>query len=261
MGTASVGLDYFGARYFSGAQGRFTSPDKPFADQHPVDPQSWNLYSYTRNNPLKFVDIAGRYIVVAAGYEAARQYISTAVRSPSGRALIERIAADPRPTFVSAGRLPVGVSPSGGHTFVNGTTTVIPGETGKAGGTQVLLDPVNAIVVGALTGQSIFKTGLTALTHELNHVDDANRAGSLQGAAAAGAAGDAPSRPGANDTVGGTAEARAQAINGELGNTSTAYTPDQDADGQANKIIQDGQRSFWNAVVGLPNLPPPEKHQ
>ena len=42
---AETGLDYFGARYYSGAQGRFTSPDRPFADQHRGDPQSWNLYS------------------------------------------------------------------------------------------------------------------------------------------------------------------------------------------------------------------------
>jgi len=55
-----VGLDYFGARYYSGAMGRFTSPDKPFADQHPEDPQSWNLYAYGRNNPLKYVDRNGR---------------------------------------------------------------------------------------------------------------------------------------------------------------------------------------------------------
>jgi RHS repeat-associated protein len=47
-----TGLDYFGARYFSGAQGRFTSPDEPFADQYESDPQSWNLYTYGRNNPL-----------------------------------------------------------------------------------------------------------------------------------------------------------------------------------------------------------------
>ena len=44
---AETGLDYFGARYDSGVQGRFTSPDKPFADQHAEDPQSWNLYSYS----------------------------------------------------------------------------------------------------------------------------------------------------------------------------------------------------------------------
>ncbi|MBL8294291.1 MAG: RHS repeat-associated core domain-containing protein [Bryobacterales bacterium] len=58
-------LDYFGARYFSGAQGRFTSPDNPFADQDPLDPQRWNLYSYTRNNPLKYVDRNGEAIETA----------------------------------------------------------------------------------------------------------------------------------------------------------------------------------------------------
>ena len=38
------GLDFMGTRYFSSAYGRFTSPDKPFADQHPDNPQTWNLY-------------------------------------------------------------------------------------------------------------------------------------------------------------------------------------------------------------------------
>ncbi len=57
---AESGLDFFGARYFSGAQGRFTSPDAPFADQHTIDPQSWNLYAYVRNNPLKNTDPNGR---------------------------------------------------------------------------------------------------------------------------------------------------------------------------------------------------------
>jgi RHS repeat-associated protein len=41
---AETGLDSFGARYYSGAQGRFTSPDEPFIDQDESDPQSWNLY-------------------------------------------------------------------------------------------------------------------------------------------------------------------------------------------------------------------------
>src|SRR5439155_26471019 len=49
---AETGLDYFGSRYYSGAQGRFSSPDRPFADQHPEDPQSCNLYEYVRANPL-----------------------------------------------------------------------------------------------------------------------------------------------------------------------------------------------------------------
>ena len=54
-----TGLDYFGARYYENATARFMTPDSPFADQHASDPQSWNLYSYTRNNPLAFIDDTG----------------------------------------------------------------------------------------------------------------------------------------------------------------------------------------------------------
>jgi RHS repeat-associated protein len=57
---AETGLDYFGARYYSGALGRFMSPDEVFADQHPDDPQSWNIYAYVRNNPIKNTDPSGR---------------------------------------------------------------------------------------------------------------------------------------------------------------------------------------------------------
>ncbi|HWB85158.1 MAG TPA: RHS repeat-associated core domain-containing protein [Bryobacteraceae bacterium] len=57
---SETGLDYFGLRYFSSAQGRWTSPDQPFTDQHPEDPQSWNMYGYVRNNPLKNTDPDGR---------------------------------------------------------------------------------------------------------------------------------------------------------------------------------------------------------
>jgi RHS repeat-associated protein len=59
-----TGLDYFGARYFSGPQGRFTSPDwsaKPQAIPYAslTDPQTINLYGYLRNNPLNKADPDG----------------------------------------------------------------------------------------------------------------------------------------------------------------------------------------------------------
>jgi RHS repeat-associated protein len=50
-------MHYFGAPYFSGGLGRFTSPDEPLNDEYSFDPQSWNMYSYGRNNPLKYTDI------------------------------------------------------------------------------------------------------------------------------------------------------------------------------------------------------------
>jgi len=64
------GNDYFGARYYSSAMGRWMSPDKPFADQHPSNPQSWNLYEYGRNNPLRNIDPNGYKVLQAVVAEA-----------------------------------------------------------------------------------------------------------------------------------------------------------------------------------------------
>jgi RHS repeat-associated protein len=52
-------LDYFGARYYSGAQGRFTSVDPENAGASEGNPQSWNAYSYALNNPLLYTDPTG----------------------------------------------------------------------------------------------------------------------------------------------------------------------------------------------------------
>jgi RHS repeat-associated protein len=58
------GNDYFDARYYSSAMGRFMSPDWS-AKEDPIpyakldDPQSLNLYAYVRNNPLTRVDADG----------------------------------------------------------------------------------------------------------------------------------------------------------------------------------------------------------
>jgi RHS repeat-associated protein len=59
-----TGLDYFGARYLSSAQGRFTIPDwdsKPQAIPYAnlANPQTLNLYSYVLNNPLSKADPNG----------------------------------------------------------------------------------------------------------------------------------------------------------------------------------------------------------
>lgn len=90
---AESGLDYFGARYYSGAQGRFTSPDplnwlkwqlnssrtepryehtrsederngdlggRQDFQKLLLNPQRLNLYSCVQNNPLSYTDPLGR---------------------------------------------------------------------------------------------------------------------------------------------------------------------------------------------------------
>ncbi len=56
---AESGLDDFEARYFSSSLGRFGSPDPNNAGAINEDPQTWNGYSYVRNNPLRYTDPDG----------------------------------------------------------------------------------------------------------------------------------------------------------------------------------------------------------
>ncbi len=64
---AEAGLDFFEARYMSSSQGRFTSPDPILImDQRLLDPQQWNAYGYARNNPLRFFDPTGKYVLSCA---------------------------------------------------------------------------------------------------------------------------------------------------------------------------------------------------
>ena len=55
------GNDYFGARYYTAAYGRFLSADPLLNSGRPSNPQSWNRYSYGFNNPLSVVDPTGLY--------------------------------------------------------------------------------------------------------------------------------------------------------------------------------------------------------
>ncbi|MGH9436537.1 MAG: RHS repeat-associated core domain-containing protein [Terriglobia bacterium] len=54
-----TGMDYFHARYYGSAFGRFTSPDPANAGANPLDPQSWNAYAYVGNDPLTVTDPSG----------------------------------------------------------------------------------------------------------------------------------------------------------------------------------------------------------
>ena len=60
-----TGLDYFGARYYSSTQGRFTSADS-FGGSG-SNPQSLNLYSYSLNDPVNLSDPTGHFVERSEG--------------------------------------------------------------------------------------------------------------------------------------------------------------------------------------------------
>lgn len=52
-------LNFAQARYQNDIHGRFTSPDPLMASASKINPQTFNRYSYVRNNPLNLVDPTG----------------------------------------------------------------------------------------------------------------------------------------------------------------------------------------------------------
>ncbi|MCZ2074129.1 MAG: hypothetical protein LC130_03905, partial [Bryobacterales bacterium] len=91
MRDVETGLDYFHARYYSAAQGRFTSPDPGNAGAVLGEPQTWNGYAYVSNNPVNLTDpsglgIFGTIFGVVAGLLTANPWVGLAA-SAAGNGL------------------------------------------------------------------------------------------------------------------------------------------------------------------------------
>jgi RHS repeat-associated protein len=84
-----TGLDYFGARYYSAVAGRFSSPDNFLNDTHIAVPQSWNLYSFVHNNPLKYIDPTGEEVDGTDLTEEQRQRLVDDWKNKTGYADVQ----------------------------------------------------------------------------------------------------------------------------------------------------------------------------
>src|SRR5207302_6045487 len=104
-------LDYFGARYYSSTLGRFASVDpKMITKQRMLDPQQWNAYQYSKDNPLTYYDPDGRVVRLAPGLsEADQTYVvnnlARLYHTPAGREFLERAARSKFTVEISTGHL------------------------------------------------------------------------------------------------------------------------------------------------------------
>ena len=164
-------LDYFGARYFGGAGGRFTSVDPENAGADPADPQGWNAYAYVENKPLNFVDPDGEAAVTAT--------IATCAAIPACRGAAGAVAGAIVSTVAHiAGALLTGEEVTGAGVagaatqgaFVGGVGAAFGPAVAKAvqpGATAVIGATVN--VVGGIAGREVAGEETTA-THIVSDV-------------------------------------------------------------------------------------------
>jgi RHS repeat-associated protein len=82
---AETGLDFFLARYYSAAQGRFMSSDPIIVTPERFrDPQQFNAYSYVRNNPMKLIDPTGEILTLSGDVDESMAQICKMIGVDSG---------------------------------------------------------------------------------------------------------------------------------------------------------------------------------
>jgi len=176
-------LDYAGERYYSSSLGRFSSPDKPFVDQDRIYPQSWNIYVYTRNNPLRYIDESGEEITYATPEIKA---VSDALRQKSTsydnalKGFEGKDSPDLLVQFGDAGKDANGIDKAVGLT----TTSITPeGQDGSDVGAdndmskiKIIPAKLNSAIITIDTSiQNDVEKVEDTLGHETGHADDARR--------------------------------------------------------------------------------------
>src|SRR5439155_7904861 len=174
---AETGLDFFGARYMSAAQGRFMSPDPLIASAKLEDPQTWNRYAYARNNPLRYTDPEGLY--ASPAYECTddqkaclndeqrrileNSKIKVGSETLSGRALWEAIGKVKNGESVQNAFVNV-TDRLGSLTFANGSNALSRVTSISAFAPDRIFADVNSSLIGSIQGSSQF-TGVSARMH------------------------------------------------------------------------------------------------
>jgi RHS repeat-associated protein len=165
-------LYYYNARYYDPGLGRFITPD--IFIQRKYDPQTFNRYSYVRNNPTNLVDPSGHFFqfIVAAVVAAVKgvaigAVVGAGVAAVTGGdigrgALFGAITGGAFAGFGSLAQsafrlatIPGGIGPmtagaTSASSFIGG---VVGGAAGGAAGSAFLgADPFGGAGIGALSG-------------------------------------------------------------------------------------------------------------
>jgi RHS repeat-associated protein len=155
----SLGLYFYGARWYDSSLGRFLSPDSNVPESQGV--QGFDRYAYANNNPLRYSDPSGHSIWDAVGqfatgfvYEFAR---TTAWYSPHAQNALSVNAAESNAML--AGRVVADIA-----TIAVGVTEVAGGITMGTAGTAVSCAATLCTAAVVTVGAGAVVVGAGAIT-------------------------------------------------------------------------------------------------
>jgi RHS repeat-associated protein len=152
-----TGLYYYGGRYYDPEISRFISPD-PFVPE-PGNPQALNRYSYTINNPQKYIDPTG-YFFLFDWFKKAFKGIKHAFQElwEFTKKAWRAVLSNPVGRIILAGAF--AVATYGAFTWVtgaafSGTTAAVAGASAASAQAVMEIPPLRQALVRAGIGASI----------------------------------------------------------------------------------------------------------
>jgi RHS repeat-associated protein len=169
---ADTSLSYQDARYYNSSIGRFTSEDPSFLTLgfNLSDPQSLNPYTYTRNNPIIYIDPTGNSLQQAIGNfflnlavpnEQAQVAVGNAAQNAYSSNAVVRVALD-HP--FAAGAV-IGVAGAG---LAYGTAAAAPAITSAAADIASTAGTGTAIKAGLGAALNVANTALSSKVEHRN---------------------------------------------------------------------------------------------
>ena len=154
---------YFGARYYASQTGRFTTIDPLLGIEDAlVNPQRWNRYMYSLNNPLRYVDPDGRYVTDCAGDDVACQERAKDFEAARQKNLQSRNRS-----------VSEAAAAYGNPDIRNGVTVYLNAEAGTGARVDASLSRPNRPVIRVVIGSDLHGIDLQrAIAHEGVHVSD-----------------------------------------------------------------------------------------
>ncbi|MCP4643880.1 MAG: RHS repeat-associated core domain-containing protein, partial [bacterium] len=102
MWDSLTGLYFYNARYYDAEIGRFTQADTVVPE--PTDSQCFNRYTYVNNNPYKYVDPSGHFIIGAIiGAIITAAIVTACVAVAAIAAVVALVSNDPMTKAIATG--------------------------------------------------------------------------------------------------------------------------------------------------------------
>jgi RHS repeat-associated protein len=179
--TPGFELDYMHARYYDPNMNRFLSPD-PGKDWDMRKPNSWNLYTYVRNNPIAYVDPDGQTVdLTQIRDDADRERLIAQLRERTGLNLDDKDGvlksrgalkdANGRPLGSAAARAEITAAIGSNTVFKARSANSTEVDIAASVGDTILMDftDIGAINVGKNAPGTV--NAASIFLHELRHSD------------------------------------------------------------------------------------------